>query len=175
MKRMALYTRLFLAMAVICAIAIIIVFACRFSHWEYCAVFASMGGVIASVLFYTARKQFMTAKTIADSAVIRIQPALIFVKTEEESEEEEELRENFGIYVSCFGILLGAKIIEFNQNGIWLRNVEIGQDYISFSYGERDEELQNIRLLYSKPDADALAGIIENFRKDSGVVPAVVG
>ena len=85
----------------------------------------------------------------------------------------EKLRENYGIYVSTFGILLGDKIIMFNQSGIWLRKVEIGRDYISFDYGARDEALQNIRLLYSRPDGDELAGIIEKFRDETRVIPVI--
>ena len=174
MKKLALYAWGFLTAAVICAAALVAALAIRFFFWEYCTVFASMGGTLAAAFFFNAREKLMTAKTIADSAVIPIQPAVICGQTEKEK-EEEELRENFGIYVSSFGILLGTKIIEFNQNGIWLQNVEIGQNYISFGYGARGEELQNIRLLYSKPDKDALAGIVENFRKDTGVVPTVAG
>ena len=127
-----------------------------------------------AALFFAARKKLMTAKAIADSAVICIQPAVVCGRADEEK-DEDALRENFGIYVSCFGILLGTRIIEFNQNGVWLRSVEIGQDYISFGYGERGDELHIIRLLYSKPDEGALAGIIENFRKETGVVPVIAG
>ena len=163
MKKLALHAWGFLTTAVICAAALTAALALRFSRWEYCTIFALMTGTLAVALFFAAREKFMTAKAIADSAVIRIQPAVICGQS------------NFGIYVSSFGILLGTKIIKFNQNGIWLRNVEIGQDYISFSYGARGEELQNIRLLYSKPDKDSLAGIIENFRKDTGVVPTIAG
>ena len=163
MKRLALYARGFLAAAVICAAALAAALVLRFSCWEYCTVFALMGGTLAAAFFFNAREKLMTAKAIADSAVICIHPAVISGQT------------NCGIYVSSFGILLGTKIIEFNQNGIWLRNVEIGRDYISFDYGERGEELQNIRLLYSKPDEDELADIIENFRKETGVVPTIAG
>ena len=174
MKKLALYAGVFLAAVVICAAALTAALALRFSYWEYCTVFALMGVTLAAALFFTASEKFMMAKAIADSAVICIQPAVIRGQTEEEK-EEEKLRENFGIYVSCFGILLGTKIIKFNQNGIWLRKVEIGRDYISFGYGARGEALQSIQLLYSRPDEEALAGIIENFRKETGVVPTIAG
>ena len=175
MKKLALYANVFLTTAVICITALAAALALRFSCWEYCTVFALMGGTLAAALFFTAREKLMTAKVIADSAVICIQPAVIYGQTKEEKEEEEELRENFGIYVSSFGILLGTKVIKFNQNGIWLRNVEIGRDYISFGYGAKYEALQTIRLLYSRPGEDELAGIIENFRKETGVVPIIEG
>jgi hypothetical protein len=131
-----------------------------------------MGLTLAIVLFFTTRKKLMAAKAIMDSAVICIQPAVVCGQPEADK-EEEELSENFGIFVSCFGILLGSKIIRFNQDGIWLKTVEIGQDYISFGYGARGEELHIIRLLYSRPGEGALARIIENFRKETGVVPVI--
>ena len=174
MKRITFLVRAFLAAVIICVAVFAAALALRFPRWEYCAVFILMGLTLAIVLFFTTRKKLMTAKAIMDSAVICIQPAVVCGRTEQER-EKEELRENFGIYVSCFGILLGAKIIRFNQDGIWLKTVEIGRDYISFGYGARGEELHIIRLLYSRPGEDALARIIENFRKETGVVPVIVG
>jgi len=172
LKRLTLYARGFMTATVVCAAAIATALAFRFPRCEYCALFALMGGTLAAVLFFSTRKKLITAKTIADSAVIRIQPAVVHSRTGEDI-EHERIREDLGIYVSCFGILLGTKIIEFNQNGIWLKSVEIGQDHITFGFGARGEEPDYIRLLYSRPDEAALAGIIESFRKETGVVPVV--
>ena len=164
MKKLILYERGFGAAAAICVALLAAALIIRFAYCEYCELFAMMGIVAAVALFFTTHKKLITAKAIADSAVICIHPAVI------RGEAEEEIT-----YVSCFGILLGAKIIQFNQNGVWLKNVEIGQDYISFGYGETGEELHNIRLLYSKPDEQTLKTIIENFRKETGVVPVIAG
>ena len=172
MKRIALYARIFLTAAIICAAALAAALVLRFSLWEYCVVFTLMGTTLMAALFFASLSNLATAKTIVDSAVICIQPAVICGRTDEV--KEKELRESFGIYVSCFGILLGTKVIRFNQNGIWLKSVGIGQDYISFGYGERGEELQAIRLLYSRPDEETIAGIVENFRKETGVVPTII-
>ena len=174
MKKIALNERTALAAVIIFAATLTAALCIRFSGWEYCSLFALMGATLAAALYFAARRKLMTAKTIADSAVICIQPAVICGRADEEK-DKEELRENFGIYVSCFGILLGTKIIEFNQNGVWLKNVEIGQDYILFGYGASGDQLQNIRLLYSRPDEAALADIIENFRKETGVTPTIAG
>lgn len=174
MRKITLYARIFLTAFFIFVITFAMALALRFSHWEYFAVFALMGTALMAALFSGARRKHMTAKAITESAVIWIQPAVIRGNTEEKKVEEAELRENFGIYVSCFGILIGTKIIKFNQNGIWLRSVEIGKDYITFGYGEADEELESIRLLYSRPDEDALEEIIENFRKETGIIPTIL-
>ena len=178
MKRIALCARVFLAAAVIFIAALALAIALRFSGWEYCTVFALMAGSVAATVFISFRAKLATARSIIDSAVICIQPALVSGLKEEaagETRVERELHENFGIYVSCFGILLGAKIVKFNRDGVWLKSVEIGQDFISFGYGERGEEPHSIRLLYSRPDEKELAAIVENFRKETGVVPTVCG
>ena len=142
-------------------------------NWAAYAPVIFAAGLAALLHYIPARENLGSARLIVENAIIRIQPAVIYGRTEEEK-ENEDLRENFGIYVSVFGILLGGKIIKFNQSGIWLRSVEIGRDYISFGYGGKDEELQNIRLLYSRPGGDALAGIVENFRREIGVVPTIL-
>ena len=76
------------------------------------------------------------------------------------------------MFVSGFGILLGSKIIKFNQGGIRLKAVEIGRDYLSIDFGT-DVEIRNIRLLHIRPDSAALAGIIEKFRYETGITPTI--
>ena len=173
MKKLVLTAWVFLSAAILfaAALTVILIF-----HPAITAPFAFLffaGGMTAVILLINTRKNLSAAHAIVDSAVIHIQPAVIQAQSVEEKKEAGQLQRNFGIYVSSFGILLGAKVIRFNQSGIWLRNVEIGEDYIFFIYGVNGEELHNIRLLYSKPSEDELAVIIENFRKDTGVVPVV--
>ena len=72
--------------------------------------------------------------------------------------------------VSYFGILLGEKIIKFNQDGIRLRTVEIGADFISFTYGT-EKRTQNIRLLRPAIDPATLEQISEKFRYETGITP----
>ncbi len=87
-------------------------------------------------------------------------------------ESEAESCETVEMYVSCFGILLGSKVIKFNQEGIRLKAVEIGRYYLSIDYGI-DMDIRNIRLLYARPDSAVLAGIIEKFRYETGVTPTI--
>ena len=163
-----------MAAAFVCIALLALALCLRFSYWEHCTVFSLMGGTLALALFLAARKKLMTARAIVESAVICIEPAVICGQGQA-AKEEEGLREDFGIYVSCFGILLGTKLIKFNQDGIWLRAVEIGADSISFGYGASSEELQTIRLLYSRPSEDTLADVMESFRKETGVMPSLTG
>ena len=173
MKKLVLYAWGFFAATAVFVIPLAALLIFHPPNFGLAALLLFAGGTAALLLLIETRKRLSAARAIIDSAVIHILPAEIFAETDEEKKEAARLRGNFGIYVSSFGILLGAKVIRFNQNGIWLRKVEIGPDYISFTYGEKDGELQNIRLLYSKPGEDELAGIIENFRKDTGVVPVI--
>ena len=181
MKKLALLKWIFLSFAIFCAIVLVASLALRFTYWNYCFSFALIGGALAGALFSAAYKKLSAAQGIMETAIIRIQPAVICAQSDAEKKKGEKLREKSEMYVSCFGILLGTKIIKFNQGGVRLRNVEIGNDYISFgyeipvdSYGV-EKEKQSIRLLYSKPDEDELAGIIEKFREETGVTPVVTG
>ena len=85
---------------------------------------------------------------------------------------EAESCEAVDMYVSCFGILLGTKVIKFNQKGIQLRAVEIGKDYLSLDYG-RDRDIYNIRLIHARPDSTILESIIEKFRYETGITPTI--
>ena len=173
MRKLVLYAWLFFATTVICAAAFMVLIIFHPPIVILSSILFFVAGTVTLFLFIETCKKLSLARTIVDSSVIHIQPAAMHAQSVEEQKAAERFRENFGIYVSSFGILLGAKVIRFNQSGIWLKKVEIGPDYISFDYGEKDKEIQNIRLLYSRPGEDELACIIENFRKDTGVVPVL--
>jgi len=173
-KKLALHARCSLAAVIVFAAALVGVLILRPQNWiAYAPVILAVG--LAALLHCTlARKNLKNAQLIVENAIIPIEPAILRGQTEEYGGEAEKLRENFRIIVSAFGILLGDKMVIFNQNGIWLRKVEIGQDYLSFDYGARNEALQNIRLQYSRPDGNELAHIIEKFRQETRVVPVIV-
>jgi len=173
MKKLVLYAWLFLSATVICTAAFTLLIIFRPPIVVLSALLFFVAGASSVILLIETCKKRSAARTIIDSAVIHIQPAVIYAQSAEEQKTAERFRDNFGIYISSFGILLGEKVIRFNQSGVWLRKVEIGQDYISFYYGEKGKRLQNVRLLYSRPGKDELVGIIENFRKDTGIVPVM--
>jgi hypothetical protein len=81
--------------------------------------------------------------------------------------------ESTEVIVSYFGILLDQKIIKFNQDGIRLRAVEIGGDFISFTYGTK-KQTQNIRLLRPVIDPAEMEEISERFRFETGIIPALL-
>jgi len=174
MKKLILRKWVFLAVTIFCAAGLVAALALQFSYWEYCVVFELMGVTLTAALLFTASKNLRSARLIAENTILHIQPAVLQGEDEEYG-DEENLYETFSIFVSVFGILMGAKIIKWGQDGGRdgrLKAVEIGRDYLSIDYGTR-EETQNIRLLYSRPDDDTLAGIIEKFRCDTGVIPTI--
>ena len=177
MKALALSKWICAASAVLCAAALAAALVCRFSYWGYCTVFALMVGALAAALFVTARKKLMVMKKIVENAIICIQPADIGAP----AEETDALRDKLVMYVSCFGILLGTTVIEFNPNGNKLKTVEIGKDYIRFvceifadPYGLKKEN-QSVRLLYARPNGRELANIVEKFRRETGIIPTIAG
>lgn len=75
-------------------------------------------------------------------------------------------------FVSCFGILVGSTIIAFNQGGAQLKAVEIGCDFVDLTYG-MGGRMQRARILHPAIDKEELAGIVERFRYETGVVPTI--
>ena len=161
-------------MTIFCAAWLAAALTLRFPYWEYYVVFALMGGTLAAAILFTASKNLRSARLIVENTILHIQPAVLQGRDEEHG-DEDNLHETFGMFVSVFGILLGAKIIKWGQDGGRdgrLKAVQIGRDYLAIDYGTR-EETQSIRLLYSRPDDDTLAGIIEKFRCDTGIIPTI--
>jgi len=112
--------------------------------------------------------RFKTARLIVENQILHIRPAVISDSAGDAPDLEGE--ENIEVYVSYFGILLGTKIIKFNQEGIRLKAVEIGRDFISLTYGA-DKRMQSTRLLRPPIDPAAMDEICERFRYETGITP----
>ena len=108
------------------------------------------------------------ARLIAENPILHINTAVISDLSGEAAQPEKN--ENTEVIVSYFGILLGEKIIKFNQDGIRLRTVEIGADFISFTYGT-EKRTQNIWLLRPAINSAMLEQISERFRYETGITP----
>jgi len=80
--------------------------------------------------------------------------------------------EDLEFFISCFGILLGSKVIKFNLGGIDLKEVKIGSDFISFVYGT-GKEIQSIKLLHGIIGEQELKLITERFRYETGIIPRI--
>jgi|GEM_PF-3283142 len=174
MKKLVVYAWGLLAATIIIAAALIALLIFQPPIFAFFSLLLFAAGTTMLLLLITTLKNISAAQAIIDSAVIHLPTAVMYSHANEGNGDGEKPREDFGVYVSSFGILMDAKVVRFNQGGIWLREVEIGRDYIFFFYGANDAAPEKIRLFYSKPGEDELAAIIENFRKDTGVVPVVM-
>lgn len=171
LKKIAWYARCFLAASIFCATAFAAALILQPPNWKLYAVMALPAGLIVSFLFFTMNQRLTAARLIVENQILHIQPAVLRER-DSRKESEAESCETIEMFVSCFGILLGSKVIKFNQEGIRLKAVEIGRDYLSLDYG-RDTDLRNIRLIHSRPDSAVLADIIEKFRYETGITPTI--
>ena len=172
MKKLLLHARGSKAAVVVSAAALAGVLIQRPPDWAAYALVISAAGLAALYLYIPARKKLLSAQLIVENTILHIEPAVLHGRDEK---AEDNPCETVGMYVSVFGILLGGEIITWGQDGgrdDRLKAVEIGRDYLSIDYGTKGE-VQNIRLLYARPDSDSLAGIVEKFRYETGIVPVV--
>ncbi|MFA5577561.1 MAG: hypothetical protein WCZ27_10715 [Tissierellaceae bacterium] len=126
---------------------------------------------IAMGLWLREKNRLKIANLIAENPILHITTAVISHMSAEIARQLDT--ENTQIIISYFGILIGEKIIKFNQDGIQLRAVEIGGDYISFTYGIK-KTMQNIRLLCPNLEAEELDRLVEKFRYETGITPTIV-
>ena len=77
------------------------------------------------------------AQLIAENPILHVSIAVISDLSGEAVRTDNI--ENTEVIVSYFGILLGEKTIKFNQDGIRLRAVEIGADFISSPTARKSE------------------------------------
>lgn len=111
------------------------------------------------------------ALLIVENHILHIYTAVITDSSEVEGKSKNV--KYIEVFVSYFGILLDSRIIKFNQDGIWLKDVEIGCDFISLTYGT-DKRVQNMRLLRGAIDPVELEKIVERFQFETGIVPVIV-
>ena len=125
------------------------------------------GGIAAGFWIWELGKLKISG-LIAENPILHIRTAVISDLSSEAAQRPDT--ESIEVIISYFGILLGEKTIKFNQDGIRLRAVEIGNDFISFTYGTQ-LRTQKIRLLRPAIDPAMLAEISEKFRYETGITP----
>ncbi len=126
---------------------------------------------IAAGFWLRGLSKLKIARLIAENSILHISTAVISDISAGAAQPENI--ENTEVIVSYFGILLGEKIIKFNQDGIRLSAVEIGNDYISFTYGT-EKRTQNIRLLRPAIDPETIAEISEKIRYETGITTTLL-
>ncbi len=112
-------------------------------------------------------RKLKTARLIIENQILHIQPAIIDTGTCDSPIGGIE------IIISCFGILLGSRVIKFNLDGVKLKAVEIGGEFICLTYGAKDKQTQKIKILHGAIDGLEMQRIGERFRYETGVVPII--
>ncbi len=130
-----------------------------------------MASVIPVGFWMRGRRKLKIARLIAENPILHIRTAVISDMSAEAAQPENT--ESTEVIVSYFGILLDGKIIKFNQDGIRLRAVEIGSDFISFTCGT-EKRTQNIRLLRPAIDPAEILELSERFRYETGIIPTLL-
>ncbi len=171
MKEMARCARCFLVASIICAVAFAVALILQPTNWKPYATMALTAGLIVAFLYFIVCKKLTAARLIVENQILHIQPAVQCARNSRK-ESEAESCETVEMFVSCFGILLGSKVIKFNQEGIRLKAVEIGQDYLLLDYGW-GTDIRRIKLIHPRPDSAVLADIIEKFRYETGITPTI--
>ncbi len=170
MKNITLYTRLFFVVSILCTAVFVIALILQPPNWKAFGSIALATGFINAILFRVVSKNMKATQLIVENQILHIQPAVL--RKGDSRETETKVCETVEMFVSCFGILLGSKIIKFNQDGIRLKAVEIGGDYVSIDYGT-NMNIWNVRLLYARPDSAALGDIVEKFHYETGIMPTI--
>jgi len=134
---------------------------------QFLLVSISIVGGIAACFWIREFRKLKIARLIAENPILHMRTATISDISSETAQPED-----IEIFISYFGILLDAKVIKFNQDGIRLRAVEMGNDFISFTYGT-EKWTRNIRLLHSVVDPASVEEISERFRYETGIMPTL--
>lgn len=161
MKKLIRQAHCLLTMAVLGSMVFTALIFLKPSDWKALA-FLSLAIVLVILLLLGKSKQnIRTAQLIIENQIMHIQPAIF-----------KDQGDSFEVFVSCFGILLASKIIKFNQENIRLKSVELGQDFISLTYGN-ERRTQYTKLLHEKISTDMLNEIARRFSYETGIVPVI--
>ncbi|MFZ7104550.1 MAG: hypothetical protein ACOWWO_18100 [Peptococcaceae bacterium] len=145
-----------------------------FAPWEQGTLIVSLlllsCSFIFAVLMWKAYQGLKIARLILENQLLCIRPAVV-MKSEGDARSYTQ-KGGLAVYVSYFGILLGSRIIKFNQDGIRLRAVEIGPDSLLLTYGD-GKKTESIRLLRAFLNQNEMKEITEKFRYETGVTPLI--
>lgn len=115
---------------------------------------------------------YRIAKLIIENKIMSIEAAEINKRSYDASENILKI-DSLEFFISCFGILLGSRVIKFNIDGVRLKKIEIGNDLICLAYGTTNS-IKYIKLIHGVIDKNELKIIVERFRYETGIVPIIV-
>ncbi len=119
--------------------------------------------LIVFTLFLSEYRNYRYALLIVENKIFDIQAAV----------DDCFSNNSIEFIISCFGILVGTKIIRFNVEGIQLKEVVISNKVISITY-EKDNKRRNIKLLHGIAEKAKVKEISEKFQFETGINPFIL-
>jgi len=135
-------------------------------------IFTIAPGIILIRLLLKDINNLKIARLIRENFILKVRTAVISQISGKEFPDKHI--EDSEIFVSYFGILFNDKIVKFNQDGIRLTAVDIGNDFISFTYGN-GKQMQNMRIVRPDIEPEAMDEMINKFRFETGITPTMLG
>ncbi len=128
-------------------------------------LFAS--SAVLAGLWVNAYRKYKAAKLIKENIIMEVCSS-IYSGFSHKPLKSDDIK-NEKIQISYFGILIADNIIRFNQNGIQLKAVEIGPDYLSFTYG-KEKNIKNIKLFRPQISKEELNKFVERIHYETGII-----
>ncbi|NLB81042.1 MAG: hypothetical protein GX800_05420 [Clostridiaceae bacterium] len=135
-------------------------------------IFTIAAGIILIRFLFKDINNLKIARLIRENFILKVKTAVISQISGKEFPDKHI--EDSEIFVSYFGILFNDKIVKFNQDGIRLTAMDIGNDFISFTYGN-DKQMQNMRIVRPDIEPEAMDEMINKFRFETGITPTMLG
>lgn len=118
-------------------------------------------------------KNLKISSLIKENFILKVKTAVINDISGKEITKPTYL-EDTEIFVSYFGIFFNGKIVRFNQDRIRLIAMDIGSDFISFTYGN-EKQMRSLRILRPDIEPEAMSEMIKKFRFEMGITPTIIG
>jgi phosphoglycerol transferase MdoB-like AlkP superfamily enzyme len=171
-RRIIIYVSIICFWIILCALLFVLHREiCNAQTWVITAFIITAGILLIRCLIIDVNN-LKIAKLIMENSILNIKTAAISEISGKAY--PHKFKEDTEIVVSYFGILFDGKIVKFNQDGVRLTAVDIGNDFISFTYGN-EKQMQNIRILRPNLEPAAMVEIINKFRFETGITPTMVG
>ena len=129
--------------------------------------FLLISNTVLARLWVIIYRKYKAARLIKENTILVI-CSCIFSSFSQESAKPDDIK-NEKIQISYFGILIANNIIRFNQNGIQLKAVEIGPDYLSFTYG-KEKNIKNIKLFRPQILQEELDKFVDRIHFETGII-----
>lgn len=108
-------------------------------------------------------KRFRLAKLIIDNNIAFIENVCI-----RHTHKNERETEKIGVYISCFGVMDGSKIIKYNMDGIILKSIVIDSSSICLTRKKEDNETI-LNVPYGNMAKTELIDFAKRFEYETGV------